>query len=405
MDNLDEVVANYDVVLCSPVIETGVSINIKNHFDSVWAIAYGIQTVDAVCQSLERLRTDCDRHIWVKATAKNNRIGNGSTSIRSLLLSQHQPTKANISLLQRANLFDFEGELDVNYSPESLKAWAKRACVINDGKTDYRKAVIEKLTEEGYHLQEQAKDETEEPAVVNCLLKETRDINYQEHCEKITLSESPTDSELENLKRKRNLTEEERLKKRKGQLEKSYGVEVTPKLVQRDDKGWYSKLQLHYYLTVGNKYLAHRDKNSLSALKKQGQDRIFKPDLNRSQKLCIIESLKILEIEQFLDPDSEFSANSLEDWFENIIRFRFEIKQLLGVTINPERDSAIAVAQRILKKLGLKLEFKYFRGDRLSKQRIYGGCNLNPDGRSVIFDLWLKRDQKLYQVNPVLTLS
>ena len=53
------------------------------------------------------------------------------------------------------------------------------------------------------------------------------------------------------------------------------------------------------------------------------------------------------------------------------------------------------VAQRILKKLGLKLEFKYWRGNRQTKQRVYSGCHLNPDERNAVFEEWLARDAKL----------
>ena len=72
-----------------------------------------------------------------------------------------------------------------------------------------------------------------------------------------------------------------------------------------------------------------------------------------------------------------------------VLKYRHEIKILLGVNINPDSDSAIAVAQRILKKLGSKLEFKYWRGDRKSKQRVYSGCKLDPDGRERVFANWL----------------
>jgi len=39
MTSLNQVLGNYDVVLASPVIETGVSIDIRGHFTSVWGIA------------------------------------------------------------------------------------------------------------------------------------------------------------------------------------------------------------------------------------------------------------------------------------------------------------------------------------------------------------------------------
>ena len=59
MGNLNTILPQYDIVLASPVIETRVSIDLKGHFDSVWGIASGVQTVDAACQALERLRDDC----------------------------------------------------------------------------------------------------------------------------------------------------------------------------------------------------------------------------------------------------------------------------------------------------------------------------------------------------------
>lgn len=64
IENINEVVVNYDIVLASPTIETGISIDV-NHFDSVWCLANGVQTVDAVCQTIERVRSDVDRHICI----------------------------------------------------------------------------------------------------------------------------------------------------------------------------------------------------------------------------------------------------------------------------------------------------------------------------------------------------
>ncbi len=403
MGNLNAILTLYDIAIASPVIETGVSIDIKGHFDSVWAIAQGIQTVDAVCQELERLRDDVPRHLWVKTTAKGNRIGNGSTTTRGLLASEHKLARANISLLQQASINEFD-ELEVNSSPESLYTWAKRACVVNSGKNNYRAEILSKLICEGYEFADSDSDDEGRSQLVNEGLKETRTENYQQYCQAVPKVETPTDFELEELKNKRAKTPTERLKERKGNLNKRYGVEVTPYLVEKDDNGWYPQLQLHYYLTVGNIYLAQRDRRSLRKISEQGNGKAFKPDINNRQLSAPIKALKIVLIEQFLDPDQEFTASSLADWLEMLTQFRHDIKTLLGVSINPEKDSAIAVAQRILKKLGLKLEFKYWRGDRSSKQRVYGCCNLNPDERYRVFDNWLAREEKTYHYDTVHTL-
>ena len=73
---------------------------------------------------------------------------------------------------------------------------------------------------------------------------------------------------------------------------------------------------------------------------------------------------------------------------------------MLGVAINPEKDTAIAVAQRILNKLGLKLEFD--RQVRLDGERVrlYRGCNLNLDRRSPVLKGWLERDASPQGVTP-----
>ena len=401
MDSLDRVLSGYDIVICSPVIETGVSIDLKGHFNSVWCIAMGVQTVDAVCQTTERLRDNVPRHIWIKTTAKGNRIGNGATSIKSLLYSEHKTTNANMRLLQQADINDFD-DLDVNYSRESFHAWATRACLVNSGKNDYRASIISKLIEEGYELFDP--NNPAKPDIVNEELKQVRTENYQIYREGVTAAPTPTEEQYLTLKQKRAKTKAERLIERKGNLAKRYGIEVTPELVKKDDKGWYNQLKLHYYLTIGNIYLAQRDKRSLAGLTENSNGKAFKPDVNKRTLSAKVKALEIIDIPQFFDPEARFTSNSLADWFEMVKKYRHEIKILLGVNINPEKDSPIGAAQRILKKLDLKLELLYFRGSRKTKQRVYGGCQLDADGREAIFANWLERDEKISQSESVLTL-
>ncbi|MGK7892124.1 MAG: hypothetical protein AB4372_00320, partial [Xenococcus sp. (in: cyanobacteria)] len=183
-----------------------------------------------------------------------------------------------------------------------------------------------------------------------------------------------------------------------------YGVEVTPELVEKDDKGWYNQLTLHYYLTVGNMYLAQRDKQSLETLTASSKGLAFKPDVNKCTLSAKVKALEELDIKQFLNPFALFTAKSLAGWLEKMVQYRYEILMLLGVTINPTKDSAIAVAQRILKKLGLKLKKLYTRGSRKDKQRVYGGCQLDSDKREEVFESWLSRDEKAFSRETVLTL-
>ena len=391
MANLNFVLANYDIAIASPVIETGVSIDLKNHFDAVWAIAYGVQSVDAVCQTVERLRDDVPRHIWAKKTAKDSSVGSGSTLVKSLLTSENKKALANIRQLTMAGIDEFN-ELDINFSPSSLLAWAKRACIVNYGKADYRQEIVTKLTKEGYELI--SLEDDKKGTIVKQKVKENCREIYRVYSKAVAEIETPSNKQLEELKGKRAKTSTQRLQERKGSLVKKYGVEVTPKLVEEDDRGLYPQLQLHYYLSVGRTKLVQRDRKSLVQFSEEGDGRVFAPDLNKRQLSAKIKALEIINIQQFFEKEAEFTKESLSKWlYDLIIPLRFDLHTVLGVSVNPEKDSPIAVAQRFLKKLGLKLEFKCWRGDRKNKHRIYSGCNSYLNWRSPIFDYWLSKGE------------
>ena len=93
-------------------------------------------------------------------------------------------------------------------------------------------------------------------------------------------------------------------------------MEVTPELVEKDDNGWYPQLQLQYYLTIGNQFLAQRDKRSLSTMKERGNGKAFKPDINKRQLSAPIKALELIDIKQFLDYERDrlLRPHSLTGW-------------------------------------------------------------------------------------------
>ncbi|WP_339374432.1 hypothetical protein, partial [Picosynechococcus sp. PCC 7002] len=90
-------------------------------------------------------------------------------------------------------------------------------------------------------------------------LKAVKDHNYLQERVAISIVENPDDRQYEKLKRQRAKSETERHQERHGKLSRSYGLTVTPDLVEKDDDGWYSQLQLEYYLTVGKAFCSARD--------------------------------------------------------------------------------------------------------------------------------------------------
>ena len=399
MGNLNAVLPLYDIVIASPTIETGVSIDIKGHFTSVRAIAQGTQTVEAVCQALARVRDDVPRHLWASERGLE-KVGNGATFLKALLNSQHKLCKANIQLLMVADADDEFTGLDTDFQPESLNTWAKRACLVNRGMKQYREFIIKKLIKEGYEVDPQPPTQDDEGGVtateVKTEVKETQQENYQLHCEEVAAAETPSPSEQSELERRQAKTTHERQRQRKGELVKRYGDEITPLLVEKDDKGWYAKLRLHYYLTVGAEFSIERDKRSLLKMIKAGNGSVFKPDVNKRLRGAKTKTLEIINITQFLDPEREFTSESLAEWQSTLISHRHDILTLTGISINPDKnETPIQLAQRLLNQLfGLKLECIGKRGGRGNQQNVYRGCSPNPDGRQEIFEWWLERDRR-----------
>jgi hypothetical protein len=309
----------------------------------------------------------------------------------------------NIALLGGA---DSIAALD-DTTPEHLRTWGKIACINNEGWRRYRESILSKLKSEGYEITE-VSERSEKATEIKSSVIETKEANYLHERIGISNSQNLTDTELCELEKKTCRTKEERYSLRKGKLRKRYATDsIDPELILKDDSGWYPQIQLHYYMTLGHIYLSDRDRRVANKMKETGGGKIFKPDFNSRMLSSEVECLRLLEIEQFLDSERSFTDKNLKEWYEKISSpiTRSQIKAILGVSINPNHDSPIAVAQRLLKKLGLKLTNLGRPGSRGDRQRVYKMINLDPDGRQAIFERWFARDEKTYLDDTVSTIS
>ncbi len=415
IEHLNELLPEYDIAIASPTLETGVSIDC-GHLKSVWGIFPGHQPVHSVCQFLARERANVPRYIWARTTGFG-RIGNGSTSVKSILKVQHKMTRANISLLNQA---DFEDKIDTGFQPESLLTWAKLSARINLGMKNYLSSILSKLQDEGHHIIDAVppsdddclKDQIE---AVEVEVKETKEENYQNHCEAIAAAPDLDKKQFLKIKDQRAKTLSERRKCRKGELKNRYGVEVTPTLVKKDDDGWYRLLRLHYFFSVGREHLSASDKATARKMLSNGGGAIFKPDFNKKQlgaKIAILDLIGfalLLVRRSFRQDDPELAE--IADFCK---RHSFEIHACLGVRIR-ENDSVIQVVQKLLGLIGYKLPRLRREGSgRNGSDRIYvygaaapsfrkdclGRLQLDdngqaipiPDGRDEVFAAWLERE-------------
>ena len=430
--HLNEILPNYDIAIASPSIETGVSIECERtdkcnsavpiafqlllegirtnmgksqkvpHFDSVWAIAQGVQAADSIRQVLARIRANVPRYLWAaKRGFHKCMVGNGATVKKALIASTKNKASKNIRYLQLADTSLSDLDLDTNFQPESLNTWAKRGCYINLTMQNYRSSIVEGLIAEGHFVttpSELNQKESNPTTEVESQLKQVAQTKYQAECTHVADAPIPTDSEYQKLKDKRAKTKEERWRERKGNLVKRYGsdISITPELVAKDDEGWYSQLLSHYYLTVGRPYLIERDSKQLRAIAANTKNRLWLPDFNRS---LLSTSLRLLEtlIIGLLKPGVEYRGSdpNLQLIAELALFNQRELKTFLGLTI-VESDTPVKIAQKLLSLLGLKLTSVGRLGSREQRERVYvfESCD---DGREEIFDSWLQRDSAFRQ--------
>ncbi|HEY9652963.1 MAG TPA: plasmid replication protein, CyRepA1 family, partial [Coleofasciculaceae cyanobacterium] len=382
---LNDILPQYDLVIASPSIETGVSIDIKDHFTAVFGIAQGVLAVASVCQFLARVRANIPRYLWA-AKSGRCRIAGGSTSHRELLLAQEKLTQANINLLVAADMHEFSSEL---FQPESLTCWAKMAVRINVGMKNYRQSIVEALIREGHVIA--AEDDEIDPET-KTQVESSRALAYQVQREAIASAQDLTETEYKALKDQRAKTKGQWHQERKYELKKRYGLEVTPELVEQDDEKWYPQLRLHYYLTLGREHLSARDKKVALSHLEAGSGDVWAPNFNESLLGLKIFALLKLGIADLLSGDGELTNSSpqLVTLAQLAKSQPWQIKQILGITVRQD-NTPIAIAQRVFKIFGAKLTCVRREGTDGNRVRVYK-VSIPDDQREAVFAHWLERD-------------
>lgn len=418
---LNDVLPNYDVVICSPTIETGVSIDLRGHFTGVWGCAQGVLSENSTRQFLARVRDPIPRHLWLSVFGVG-RVGNGATSVRSLLAAEKKLATKHAAAVQYASF----GEDMLNSYGTSLSTWAVMGCRINAGAVHYREAVLYGLRKEGHTLRDvtfckdtgrllcegkviahPASDEVDD---LKCHLDVIKITQHENECTAIAQADDLTEPQFKKLKSQKAKTKDQWHQERKYEVGDRYQVEVTPELVSKDVDGWYPQLRLYYYLLMGQQFLKERDKGAFEAHTNTGG--AWLPSLNKSQLGLKIEALEALGIKHLMNTQEVFYGGNraseyeieigarrhydnchpvLWEIYQKACAWSWEVRTILGITIS-DKISPIQCAQMLLKKLGLKLSFTHQQGPRDDRQRYYRYETPN-DGRAEILGQWLQLDQ------------
>jgi hypothetical protein len=146
VDDLNQKIVNYDIVLATPTLGTGVSIDVLHHFKAVFGIFQGVVADAEARQALSRVRDQVPRYIWA-APFGPGKVGNGSPNYREVITCTTRLVKANIALLKNID-FDIDQQTD----PITLRTWAKMAARVNLSLWDLRQQLAQSLAEEAHPI-------------------------------------------------------------------------------------------------------------------------------------------------------------------------------------------------------------------------------------------------------------
>ena len=396
----DGLAALYDIIICSPSLATGVSVDLRGHFTAVFGIFQGAISDNEVRQSLARVREPVPRFVWCRQIAVS-KIGNGESNYKEVVKSKEKDCRYNLQLLK-----DFDFDLDKAYNPVVLKYWAKFAARINSSVWDFRETVREGLEAEGHIITDCGDDDRDTAGEIKTL----RITGQVEEAIAVAEAEDIDREQFEKLSQQRSKTDTERYQQEKFRLKEIYKAEVTPELRQLHQDKWFLKIHLEYLLTHNPDFLWMRDRKNIDSQIKSGDGQLCLQDVRQS--MCKVTVHKILNTLQFCDPTKEWSNKSPEilEFAGKALKFAADIKTFTGIKVSPKKvaENPIGVVGSFLGQLGLKFAGSPQR--RVGEERVrfykFGGATSanvfdragnrvkEPEGlRAQIFEAWQKRDE------------
>src|SRR4028118_2335668 len=399
-EKITELAALYDIIICSPSLATGVSVDLRGHFTAVFGIFQGAISDNEVRQSLARVREPVNRFVWCRQIAVG-KIGNGESNYKEVAKSKEKDCRYNLQQLR-----DIDFDLDKAHNPVVLRYWAKYAARINSSIWDFRETVREGLEAEGHILTDCPDDDRDTSGEINAL----RILNQAEEAVAVAEAEDIDRDEFEKLEQQRSKTDTERYKQEKFRLKEIYKAEVTPELRQLHQDKWFGKIYLEYLLTHNPDFVLMRDRKNIDSQIKSGDGQLCLQDVDRkSGKLKIHEFLNTL---QFTDRTKEWSNKSPEvlEFASKALKLAADIKDLTGIKVTQEKvaENPIGVVGSFVAQLGRKPKLseqrrigeervRFYRFDTAASFNCFdraGNKLSEPEGlRAQIFEAWVQRDE------------
>ena len=263
-----QLLLDFDVVIASPVLETGFSIeDPAGHFRAVLAHTSGHVTPAAFVQAMGRLRSPVPRFLW--CSASGSRLANGAAFADEI--ERHKIEHA-------AHLVAASEAV----SPDAgtfLRLWAKVAADHNWQAGHYRHAVAVLLGAEGYRVDRGDLADLAESNDLSEELAEIRDETVRRDTEAVAAAPRPDPDDVIELEKRRRLTPEQRRAIERAHIERELGLpHPTGEQVRLAREGAASQALLHLLMVNPQ---ARQEWHAATLASLTPSQRSLAPDLTR----------------------------------------------------------------------------------------------------------------------------
>jgi hypothetical protein len=241
MQNPDAELVHYDVIICSPSVATGVSIEAQGIIERVYSIFTGVSSHDGdMAQSLIRVREPVPRVIWcAKRGSNHNKV---SPSFNPNEIKQHLKSlsTATVSLIRCSLREDLVEGWDWEHDPH-IQLYCQLAAQQDLSMQCLRDALLVRLHNEGHQVS--IEDRESDPAM-KLLLKQVKQEIKLINAEALVNGLDLTYAEVLLLEQKERLSPEEHLAVAKYYFKEFYGLEsLNLEDVLKDNEGrWRAEL-------------------------------------------------------------------------------------------------------------------------------------------------------------------
>ncbi|BAQ67112.1 plasmid replication protein, CyRepA1 family [Geminocystis sp. NIES-3709] len=352
LGNLNTLLLLYDVVICSPSLCTGVSVDVFNHFNKVIAFSMGNISPHSFLQIMWRLRDKVERHFYCPKTG-NSYVGNGSCSSIDVLASNQKIANYAVHSL---GLIDSQLRLD-DYDGIFIETWAKIASRTNASSRCYQELLIDLIKSQGHTVYGGDDDLGADFDEVKENAKYCQD-NRNEHILSRPDIDDDQAEKLEKIKKVKGHTLDDICTSRKHKVKKAYG-DVTKEILEFDDDGNYGKLKLFYYLTLGNVFLKRKDVKTAQEMASNNSNSLTSFDVgNRvlTPKITALKAINVLEIVEYcLDQGSVRNDDPKLTEINKILNVSSNAKEFraVGITIS---KNVVSTINSLLRQIGFKLK-------------------------------------------------